>query len=121
SGGVVAKRLAEAGLSILCLEQGGWPDRSEYPGATPEWELLAAKQWSSVPHSAHWPRMLPADFAVRTRDGVAADWPIGYDDLQPYYETTDRDFGVSGLGGNPMYPPGADPPMPPLPIGGAGL
>ncbi len=43
------------------------------------------------------------------------------DDLQPYYEATDRDFGVSGLGGNPMYPPGADPPLPPLPIGEIGL
>ena len=30
-------------------------------------------------------------------------------------------FGVSGLGGNPAYPPGADPPLPPLPIGRAGL
>jgi choline dehydrogenase-like flavoprotein len=28
---------------------------------------------------------------------------------------------VSGLGGNPAYPPGGDPPLPPLPIGAAGL
>ena len=39
----------------------------------------------------------------------------------PHYEETDRQFGVSGLGGNPAYPPGADPPLPPLPIGRAGL
>ncbi|HZQ84818.1 MAG TPA: GMC family oxidoreductase [Acidimicrobiales bacterium] len=153
AGAVVAKRLVEAGLSVTCLEQGNWPDRAEYPGASPEWELRAARQWSSSPHvrnaiadypieasrsdlgvlnfngvgggsvlyNAQWPRMLPADFRAGTLDGVAEDWPIGYAELQPYYEATDRDFGVSGLGGNPMYPPGADPPLPPLPIGDIGL
>ena len=153
SGAVVGKRLAEAGVTVLCLEQGYWPDRADYPGSSPEWELRAGKQWSSVPglrnrptdypidvtasdlgvlnyngvgggsvlYNAHWPRMLPGDFSVHTTDNVADDWPIGYHDLQPYYEATDRDFGVSGLGGNPLYPPGADPPLPPLPIGAAAL
>jgi choline dehydrogenase-like flavoprotein len=153
SGGVAARRLADAGLAVVCLEQGDWPDRTAYPGATPEWELAAAKQWSGVPavrraqadypvdlgdsdvgivnfngvgggtilYAAQWPRMLPSDFCVRSVDGVADDWPIGYADLLPYYERTDREFGVSGLGGNPAYPPGADPPLPPLPIGAAGL
>jgi choline dehydrogenase-like flavoprotein len=153
SGGVAGRRLAEAGFSVVCLEQGGWPDRASYPGATPEWELAAAKQWSSVPsvrnlpadypldlsdsdlgvlnfngvgggtilYAAQWPRMLPADFAVHSTDGVADDWPVGYADLLPFYERTDRQFGISGLGGNPAYPPGEDPPLPPLPIGRAGL
>jgi choline dehydrogenase-like flavoprotein len=153
AGAVVAKRCAEAGLSVVCFEQGDWPDRADYPGATPEWEIVAAKQWSSSPavrqapsdypidltasdfgvlnfngvgggsvlYNAQWPRMLPDDFRVRTVDGVTDDWPLGYADLQPYYEATDADFGVSGLGGNPKYPPGADPPLPPLPIGPLGL
>jgi choline dehydrogenase-like flavoprotein len=153
SGGVVARRLAEAGLAVVCLEQGDWPDRHDYPGSRPEWELLAAGPWSSLPHvrrapgdrpidlaaselgvldfngvgggtvlyAAQWPRLRPDDLRVRTVDGVADDWPITYDELQPYYEETDRQFGVSGLGGNPAFPPGADPPLPPLPIGEAGL
>jgi choline dehydrogenase-like flavoprotein len=153
SGGVVARRLAEAGMSVVCLEQGDWPDRHGYPGSRPEWELLAAGPWSSLPHvrrgpgdypldltasdlgvvnfngvgggtvlyNAQWPRLRPDDLRVRTVDGVADDWPVTYDELQPYYEETDRQFGVSGLGGNPAYPPGADPPLPPLPIGEAGL
>ncbi|TME13141.1 MAG: FAD-binding protein, partial [Chloroflexi bacterium] len=32
SGAVVARRLAEAGFKVVCLEQGRWHDRSEYPG-----------------------------------------------------------------------------------------
>ena len=40
----------------------------------------------------------------------------------PYFYRTDRQFGVSGLPGDPAYPPDAeDAPMPPLPIGAAGL
>ena len=50
SGAVVAKRVAEAGLSVVCLEQGEWVDRADYPGDKPEAELLAAKAWSSSPH-----------------------------------------------------------------------
>ncbi len=75
----------------------------------------------TVLYNAQWPRMLPDDFRVRSLDGVADDWPLGYDELQPFYEATDRQFGVSGLGGNPAYPPGADPPLPPLPLGSVGL
>ena len=74
-----------------------------------------------VLYNGQWPRPLPSDFRVRSQDGVAADWPLSYAELQPFYDETDRQFGVSGLGGNPLYPPGADPPLPPLPIGPPGL
>jgi len=153
SGGVVARRLAEAGMSVVCLEQGRWHDRSEYRGAELDWELTARKQWSASPNvrgraedypvddadsdmsplmfagvggsmlqfAGAWPRMLPSDFRVRSLDGVADDWPLAYDELRPFYERTDRQIGVSGLGGDPAYPPGDDPPLPPLPIGAGGL
>lgn len=75
----------------------------------------------SVLYNAHWVRLLPHDFHVRSSDGVADDWPLTYDELRPYYEETDRQFGVSGLGGNPLYPLGSDPPLPPLPIGEGAL
>ncbi|MFN7194298.1 MAG: FAD-dependent oxidoreductase [Rhodospirillales bacterium] len=36
--------------------------------------------------ATHWsadvPRFRPEDFRVKTLDGVASDWPIGYDDLE---------------------------------------
>lgn len=76
---------------------------------------------SMVLYAADWPRMLPSDFRVRTLDGVADDWPLRYRDLLPYYERTDRAFGVSGVGGDPAYPDGEEPPLPPLPIGQIGL
>jgi choline dehydrogenase-like flavoprotein len=75
----------------------------------------------TVLYAAQWPRLLPCDFRARSWFGFADDWPLSYDELLPYYERVDRAFGVSGLGGNPAYPPGADPPLPPLPIGAAGL
>lgn len=75
----------------------------------------------SVLYNAQWPRMLPIDFRVRSAEGVAADWPLSYEELQPFYEETDRQFGVSGLGGNPVYPEGEEPPLPALPIGPLGL
>ena len=153
SGGVVARRLAEAGCSVVCLEQGRWHDRSEFRGTELDWELTARRQWSGSPNvrglpedypvddtdsdlsplmfagvggsmllfAGAWPRLLPSDFRVRSLDGVADDWPLTYEELRPYYERNDRHIGVSGLGGDPAYPPGEDPPLPPLPIGPGAL
>jgi len=153
SGGVVARRLAEVGMRVVCLEQGDWHDRSEYRGAELDWELTARLQWSASPNiralpedypvddersdvsplmfsgvggsmllfAGAWPRLLPSDFRVRSLDGVGDDWPLSYDELRPYYERNDRQIGVSGLGGDPAYPPGDDPPLPPLPIGAGGM
>jgi choline dehydrogenase-like flavoprotein len=87
SGGVVGRRLAEAGFRVVCLEQGAWPDRSDYPGVRPDWELQAQKQWSPDPNV----RRNPADYPINVEEseivplmfnGVggsmilyAGDWP----------------------------------------------
>jgi choline dehydrogenase-like flavoprotein len=153
AGAVVALRLAQAGLSVVCLEQGTWPDRDLYRGAEPEWELVTRKQMSYDPnvrgmpsdypvradesditplmwngvggstilYNACFPRMVPSDFCVRSLDGVADDWPLGYAELAPYYRRVETDFGVSGLSGDPAYPPEDDDmPLPPLPLGKLG-
>ncbi|WP_190242975.1 FAD-dependent oxidoreductase, partial [Arthrobacter globiformis] len=70
----------------------------------------------TVAFAAVWSRPLPSDFRVRTFDGLSDDWPISYEDLLPYFELNDLDFGVSGMGGNPAYPNTAPPPLPAHPI-----
>jgi choline dehydrogenase-like flavoprotein len=70
----------------------------------------------SVLWGAQWERFLPSDFRVRTLDGVADDWPIGYSDLAPYYDRVDHDFGVAALAGDPAFPEGSGAPYPPLPL-----
>ena len=73
----------------------------------------------TVLYAGHFPRLHPSDFRVRTLDGVADDWPIDYATLAPYYDENDRMTGVSGLAGDPAYPP-HEPMMPPLPLGKSG-
>jgi choline dehydrogenase-like flavoprotein len=54
-------------------------------------------------------RMLPSDFELRTRYGQGVDWPIGYDDLKPYYERAESAIiGVAGSTTDQHYP-GIDP------------
>jgi choline dehydrogenase-like flavoprotein len=74
---------------------------------------------STIMYTAHFPRLHPSDFRVRTLDGVADDWPIDYATLEPFFAENDRMMGVSGLAGDPAYPP-KQPPMPPLPLGKSG-
>lgn len=82
--------------------------------------MFGAVGGSSVIYGAHWMRLLPSDFRVWTLDGVAADWPIRYEDLHDYYDRVDTFIGVSGLAGDPAFPE-QDFPMPPHPIGLGGL
>ena len=74
---------------------------------------------STILYSAHFPRMHPSDFRVRTLDGVAEDWPISYRELEPYFELNDKMMGVSGLEGDPAYPPITGL-MPAVPMGKVG-
>jgi choline dehydrogenase-like flavoprotein len=76
---------------------------------------------SSLLYGGHWLRLLPSDFRVKTVDGVAADWPLSYEELVPYYEAVSSFVGAAGLSGDPAYPPGLDYDLPPHPLGVAGL
>ena len=48
----------------------------------------------------HWGRISlrfgPEDFRGKTRDGLGDDWPIGYQDLAPFYDQVDDLIGVFG-------------------------
>jgi len=68
------------------------------------------------------PRFREVDFRLRSElgpiDGAAIDdWPISYDDLEPYYAAVERSIGVAGdADGNPFAAWRSGPyPMPPGP------
>ncbi|HET6630413.1 MAG TPA: GMC family oxidoreductase [Woeseiaceae bacterium] len=81
---------------------------------------------SSVHYSANFWRFRASDFRERSLLGPIAgtnfaDWPITYEELEPYYTRVDWEIGVSGAPG-PSDPPRSKPyPMPPMPIKSAGV
>lgn len=59
----------------------------------------------------HWGRISlrfgPRDFKHRSHDGLGEDWPIGYDEVKPYYDRVDQLLGVFGTNeGLPNDPDG---------------
>jgi len=62
----------------------------------------------------HWGRISlrngPYDFKPRTRDGLGFDWPVGYEDVAPYYDKVEMLIGVyganTGLENTPDSPDG---------------
>ncbi len=141
-GGVLAQRLAKFGFSVVALEAGPWHD-SERDMVSDEagsgrmyWNdvrITGGKNplelgpnnsgkgvgGGTVHFAGFCPRLHPSDFRVKTLDGVGADWPISYEDLEPYYERMEREYPVSGPSHYPWgkahgYPYG------PLPAGAAG-
>jgi len=79
---------------------GGWDIEGEpyttAPGTTFDWfraRMLGGR-------TNHWGRISlrfgPYDFRRRSMDGLGDDWPIGYDDLKPYYDRVDTLVGLFG-------------------------
>jgi choline dehydrogenase-like flavoprotein len=50
-------------------------------------------------------RMGDLDFKAKSYDGYGEDWPIGYADIEPYYDRVDRLLGISGVRENLPYLP----------------
>jgi choline dehydrogenase-like flavoprotein len=82
----------------------------------------------SVHFTANYWRFHPEDFRERSMLGAIPgadlrDWPITYDELEPYYTKAEWDLGVSGLGGaNPFDGPRSKPyPLPPMPVKSSGV
>jgi quinoprotein glucose dehydrogenase len=69
----------------------------------------------------HWgavtPRFSPEDFRVKSMYGVGFDWPITYDDLDPFYQEAEERIGVAGEQGPKELDPRSKPfPMPAIPL-----
>jgi len=82
----------------------------------------------SVHFTTNYWRFHPEDFHERSLVGAIPgadlrDWPITYDDLEPYYTKAEWDLGISGLGGsNPFDGPRSKPyPLPPMPVKSSGV
>lgn len=69
----------------------------------------------------HWggvtPRFSPEDFKVRSLYGVGHDWPISYEDLDPWYQEAETRLGVAGeQGPQELDPRGRPFPLEPIPL-----
>lgn len=137
AGAMLAARFAEAGKSVTVFEAGPpwdasamvssqiWSRRLRWGGppvATTGKEPIGFgfnAGWglggAALHHYGTWPRLHPADFTMRRDHQRGLDWPIGYDDLRPYYDRIQREVGISGDAAAEVWRPAGDPyPMPPL-------
>ena len=160
-GGIVAKQLSEAGLTVVLLERGKWytafdcrkddlrnqrtsvlgnafgPDDDRNPRVVVDergTEHLvkpseggynnnaACVGGGTLSYGAMAWRFMEKDFRMRSTYGTVQgstleDWPISYQDLEPYYEKAEWEIGVSGDDSNNIFraPRRRPLPMPPLP------
>lgn len=95
-------------------EHSSIPPEDVFHNETPE------KDWYTSPgfggNSKCWlggtTRMMPGDFKLKSRYGVGMDWPMSYEDLEPYYCEVEKVMLISGPSDSPM--PRSQPfPLPP--------
>ena len=138
AGLLAARELVESGREVMLIERGGMrrhaeqlergtTDHATFEADTPTaehnheeaegtpypWDYLYAVGGSSLHWGGVTPRFLPADFELRSRYGVGVDWPIGYRELEPFYDAAEQVLGVSG--GEAPYPRGRRSVLPPHP------
>jgi choline dehydrogenase-like flavoprotein len=86
-------------LDIRKLSPGSLPDDTGYfvqDGPLPFGTDYLRSQGGTM---LHWLgtclRMVPADFEAASRYGHGRDWPLGYDQLEPWYEKAELELGVA--------------------------
>ena len=78
----------------------GWDiDGEPYTKANgTEWDWFRARMLGG--RTNHWGRISlrfgPKDFKRRSIDGLGDDWPIGYEDIRPFYDRIDKMIGIFG-------------------------
>lgn len=68
SGAVAAKRFSEEGFSVICLEQGEFPDYTKIKSATDEFELAKDVHFSWYPNR----RQAPSDYPINDDESDVA-------------------------------------------------
>ena len=76
-----------------------------YQNFNPEkdWNFSVGYGGSSNCWSGCTPRFMPSDFKTKTLYGIGNDWPVQYDELDPYYEQVEDLMAISGPAETP-YP-----------------
>ncbi len=132
-GGTLAKHLAPSGKRILLLERGDW-----LPREPANWNAadvfidnryISADTWydgegkpfqpqvhyyvggATKLYGAALYRLRQEDFGeLRHHDGISPAWPIGYDQMEPYYTLAEQMYQVHGnRGEDPTEPPASAP------------
>ncbi len=133
AGGVLAYELSRQGFSVVVFEEGPRFDpfkdfRNDeayarrlllrqdmvLDGKDPmRIFMVKAVGGGTVHYAGICLRLHRNDFRIKTLDGVGEDWPVGYDDLEPYYDKVEKMLGVSGTNTNPFDEPRGPYPLPP--------
>jgi len=87
------------------VQAGPYPYPAEYV------RIVGGTTWH---WAAHCWRVLPNDMKIKTLYGVGRDWPITYDELEPFYYEAEVKMGVSG-GPGTGSPRSKPYPMEPMP------
>jgi len=146
AGGLLAWALGRRGLRVVVLEAGPRYDpadrmtamRRVFDGGEPPWAVLPERDRVVTAGpiayplnefrvkgvggtTLHWSalclRLQPSDFRLRSQHGLGVDWPIGYEDLEPYYGKAEQEMGVAGEADNPFAGPRTTAyPMPAFPF-----
>ncbi len=138
-GGTLTRKLAEAGQKILVLEQGEFTEKEsselvevevfkkEDYHAPENWydnagEPFQAQSFYCVGgntkiYSGVLMRLRERDFQqIEHQDGISPEWPLKYQDFEPYYTEAEKLYRAHGkVGEDPTEPPRTeDYPLPPV-------
>src|SRR5687767_6675786 len=125
AGAVLASQLAPTGKKIVIIEAGPWRDREEMNRRIDEGGLdgfmfadvpAHLRVPVSIDTNANWmfwqtrkvggnslnwaglcPRPLENQFKPRSLYGIGEDWPLTYDELEPFYCDAETELGVGGV------------------------
>ena len=115
---------------ILILERGridsfAWQLQNRRTSSTPAGDTFVNgnpnKPWIYNPSfgggsNCWWactPRMMPNDFRMKSVYNVGVDWPIGYDELEAFYNQVEAAMSVSGPDDGSPFPRSRPYPQPP--------
>ncbi len=138
-GGTIARKLAEAGKKILVLERGEFTEKEsselvevevfkkEDYHAPENWYDNAGEPFqpqtsycvggNTKIYSGALLRLREQDFElVQHQDGISPEWPLKYQDFEPYYTEAEKLYRVHGkVGDDPTEPARSeDYPLPPV-------